>query len=292
MSSTDIKNGIEVDNAPPIVKSSNPLPILNERFGVHWTIGLGLLGIIIGLAGGYMFFRLSEQRKQIAYTSSTPLIKVFDSKAASQGLKLFDASNRPLTGDVYAAEVTIWNSGNVPIEPGDVRRPLEVGWPLDVEHAFVSIVEQTQPDVAKFELVAFNPGSPNGGSGWTTRLQWQHFDPGFAVKIRYLFQPVDQEHVKPELESLIDTYIVNTDYSPVARYTDRQRLPFFDIFLGLSSGVMSIILTLLVVRRVSTYRTRSLARTIIVILQILILLAFSGFLLLSTTLFSPPRPPF
>ena len=85
------------------------------------TLSLAIYGIIIS----FMLYYKSEQRREISYRFVSRT-KVYDSSSSSPKLKLLSSDNKPLTNDVYVVSLQLWNSGTVPIENGDIRRPFNV----------------------------------------------------------------------------------------------------------------------------------------------------------------------
>ena len=87
-------------------------------------------------------------------------------------LTVLDAHGQPIEDNVYAASVTIWNSGNTEIKRDDLRIPFRItleGNPrlIDITPTFF-----TRDSVDRFSF------------GRQNVISWEHFDPGEGIKVR------------------------------------------------------------------------------------------------------------
>ncbi|HEY0349529.1 MAG TPA: hypothetical protein VGC60_15385, partial [Pyrinomonadaceae bacterium] len=57
--------------------------------------------------------------------TDTPF-KIFDSESSTPKLRVLDDNDNLITDNIYLSEVLLWNSGDTPIEPADVREPISV----------------------------------------------------------------------------------------------------------------------------------------------------------------------
>ncbi|MGD1017831.1 MAG: hypothetical protein ABSA12_00795 [Verrucomicrobiia bacterium] len=125
----------------------------------------------------------TQQRREISYRFVTRT-KVFDSSSSSPKLRLLARDQTPITNDVYVTSIQFWNSGTMPIEPSDVRRPLSlllVKGDILLDWTVAYCV--SDPDVCKFSISAVQTNKTTS----TLRLSWEHFDPGRGCQIQIMF---------------------------------------------------------------------------------------------------------
>jgi|ERR1051325_1516997 hypothetical protein len=151
----------------------------SEEFRRPSTI-IGIVVGIVGLIGGGMislyFYLKSEKSGTISCLVEE--VQVFDqTRIGETALRVVDPSGNPIKGNIFAANVTLWNSGNAEIRKEDVRKRFRIliGYgvdPIDLVPIFFSHDNQDGFQIAK-----------------DGTLEWDHFDPneGFKVPI-YLCQ--------------------------------------------------------------------------------------------------------
>src|SRR5215210_4560506 len=93
------------------------VPTLRPFLARHWG---SILTVVFGLLSVY-FFLQTLQKKGVAYIVPKSSVKVFDSHISSSAYRILDQDNNPIGSDIFSTEVTLWNTGNQPIEPGEVR---------------------------------------------------------------------------------------------------------------------------------------------------------------------------
>lgn len=174
--------------APEQSEPQRPPSVLSERYGVPWTIIGTIVGIVAGFVVAFFFFKLSEQRKQFAYTNPVTSIRIFDSKSASPAIRVLDSESQPITEDVYVAEVVFWNSGNVPIEPSDVRgEPIKLILSPVARIIDLRVTGATHDNVGKFVVSEVNLPDEGGNNRKAVQVQWEHLDPGFGVRFQVTY---------------------------------------------------------------------------------------------------------
>jgi hypothetical protein len=138
------------------------------------AIVLAVVSMVAGIFTSLYFYQIAEKiGKAAIYVEQ---VQVFDkTRTRDVPLRVLDASGQPINNNVYAASVTIWNSGNAEIKKEDVREPFWVsveGNPrvIDIATTFV-----TRNNVEGFSL---------DGNG---KFEWQHFDVGEGIKLRLIY---------------------------------------------------------------------------------------------------------
>jgi hypothetical protein len=146
-----------------------PVNIIGILLGV-----LGLIGTVYGIVAYYDAHKVQE----ISFVRN--VVRVIDSASAASTIKIFDTHGTLIKENVYVAVYTMWNSGNVNIEPGMVRKSIRFTLHGDGSILESSVVKQNRGHIGEFALAS-------DGIGRASSLAWKYFDKGmgFAVKIIY-----------------------------------------------------------------------------------------------------------
>jgi len=143
------------------------------------TLGLAIYGIVTS----YVIFNKSQQRREISYRFVSRT-KVYDSSSSSPKLSLLNADKSPVTNDVYVTSLQFWNSGTMQIEPGDIRRPLQItlykGNAL-LDWRVAHVLQDS--DVCHFRLVPVQTNGPVSSLIYA----WDHCDTNRGCQIQILF---------------------------------------------------------------------------------------------------------
>jgi hypothetical protein len=149
-----------------------------------------LIAVVLAVCGiGYGVYSSHKAQKymEISYRFVNRT-KVYDSSSSSPKLRLLAEDlahpQTPITNDVYVASFQFWNSGTLPIEPVDVRRPMHLE--LVKGDAFLDwkvAYSLADSDVCKFAI------SPPYMSSHVAvlNLSWDHFDRGRGCQIQVMF---------------------------------------------------------------------------------------------------------
>lgn len=142
---------------------------------------ISLLVGVIGLILAYYFYVKSDPRPELSWSVATQ--KIVDAGKPFAGFSVSDAEGQPIKGNVYAAEVTVWNSGNTFLDADDpghrIRFPLTLVALHDARLLSTS-VSQTTTGMNENELEL--KSSPQ-----TAVVTWQHLDPNTGFKISALY---------------------------------------------------------------------------------------------------------
>lgn len=135
---------------------------------------------VVSLAVGVWLFFLGQEKRDPYYVVSDP-VQIFDSGSSLPSIKVNDKQNNPIHDNIFLTEITLWNAGERPIEPSDIRIPITIS--LDKAKQIVDfvVVEQTQPEVLGFTARASSKHSN------TLDVSFKHFDPNLGAKVKVVY---------------------------------------------------------------------------------------------------------
>lgn len=143
------------------------------------SISLGIIGIILAI----VFYFKSQKEKIPTYILPEPneISIVYDSQKSSPSIRVLDKDSTLVKDNVYLFTATFWNSGNLPIEPEDVRTPVVLTISPCKKILDYKIVAATYPDIANFTLTEIKSVDSLSKS---LMLKWNHLDPNFGLMIQ------------------------------------------------------------------------------------------------------------
>lgn len=145
---------------------------------------LGALGIILSV-----FFYLKEHKtKEISYFQNGGTALIFDSKSSTPSIKLYETDSIPITRNVYLYTGTIWNSGDIPISPDDIRIPLSLELDKSSKILDYKILKQKDSIVSKFSLNKIGNNS--------LKINWKYFDPSYGFVYQIIYQNNSESNLK------------------------------------------------------------------------------------------------
>jgi hypothetical protein len=92
-------------------------------------------------------------------------------------LTIHDSTGNIIEQNIYAANIAVWNSGNVELRSDDIREPFR----LIVEGNSVKLIEVTPVFYTRDNVDGFDI---NSGTG---EIKWKHFDAGEGFKLRVIY---------------------------------------------------------------------------------------------------------
>jgi hypothetical protein len=240
------------------------------------AIGFCVISIIAGVVTSLYFYEKGRMVGQVAF--QVEQVQVFDkTRGGVLPLTVIDSVGRVVENNVYAANVTIWNSGSGEIKAEDVREPFRISVTGDANIIDMSPVFFTRGNADKFSL------------GKDGEILWQHFDAGEGLKIRIVYVNANKSDI------ILTGYAVNMRgeiddvqkrYDAVMSQMDRSEKWILIIF-----GVMVFLLLV-----VSVYSFRIGQVNIPPRIFLFVTLAFGGLCVITAfRLFgnhSFPQPPF
>ena len=144
---------------------------------VSWGLAIG--GIVLSAVLSVALYMANREHREISYQSE--VTRIVDGGAPKSGIQVLTNEGERVRGSVYVAVVTIWNSGDLVIDPDVVRKPVTITASPCVQLLDYSIIEETFPEILTGSLTGATGPSRDGKS---VALGWKHFDPGFAIKAR------------------------------------------------------------------------------------------------------------
>jgi hypothetical protein len=143
-----------------------------------------LLLTTLSLLLAFVFYKKSESRREIVYDLSG-ISTVYNSRSSSSKIRVLDANSKSVTSDVLLMTFAFWNNGNLPIDPSDMRRPIDIVFEPCEKILNYTILHQTDPESTHFRLIEVDvEGKPRARA---IRLMWQHLDPNEGIKFQVLF---------------------------------------------------------------------------------------------------------
>jgi hypothetical protein len=152
------------------------------------TIVIAIISIIIGTATSLYFYQRSV--KVGAFYYKVVQILAFDQtnlkeKAAGSEIpvSIVDGTGKKIKGNIYVANIEIWNGGSDEIRKEDVRSPFKLSLSGDVRVLDVTTYGQTNGNSDQFEI--------NGDNN----IEWNHFDPGDGFIIRLVYASDEEQKI-------------------------------------------------------------------------------------------------
>ena len=209
---------------PTQPKPKNRFRFLSERYGVHWTIVVGIASLVLGALITIAITPLLEPRKGIAYIL-TPPTKAYDTSTSSPAFKVVDSASQPITNNIYIVQLTLWNAGDVPIEPADVQDSLKLILypaqrifevkPLFEYRSDIAHYKYTNVDVSQNKVFQERVGTLFGQHIDQPQLlkavqvDWEHLNKGFGFKWQITYEGAGD--LDKGFTSALDGYVVGID---------------------------------------------------------------------------------
>jgi hypothetical protein len=191
-----------------------------------------LVGLVLTIFGAALGYYISEKRPSVSWTTKTQII--FSHENADTSLRVLDSSGSEIKQDVFASEISVWNSGDTLIDELDessiVREPLtfslktlQMPWLPQTWNAqrlsilSISLVRETTPPPVGLHLEQ---------RGDEMIARWKHLDPGCGFQMLVIFTGTDADYVAAHM-SIVGmkslSYIGSNDIH--LKPTPEERLP-------------------------------------------------------------------
>lgn len=178
------------------------------------TKALNYLGFVIGFIGlitTFYFHYSTREKKELSYNKKLEAFKIYDSELLnkSQSISLYKNDTIKVKENVYISTFALWNSGDLPVDFKDIRKPLVVSFSGVRSILDFGIIKQVDPQVSKFTIRQINHNSFS--------FHWKYFDPNDGVKIQIIYTGSDT------VSATIDSKILNTtfnEYIPFRKLED------------------------------------------------------------------------
>jgi hypothetical protein len=135
-------------------------------------------GECVGMLGSECRVCLVGLEAAISYYVAT--IQIVNQKEAVP-FSVVDSAGQPVTQNVYATNVTVWNSGDLTIDPQNVRSPLTISLTKPVRLIDATIDHTTDENISGFKI-ANDPKATNN-----VEIRWRYFDPKDAFRLRFIY---------------------------------------------------------------------------------------------------------
>ncbi|TYP71499.1 hypothetical protein [Aquimarina intermedia] len=157
-----------------------------------------LAGVIIGVIGILIAFYLhysNKETKELSYYILPESYKVFDKELITEtnSFSLLQNDSLKIEESVYLTTFSIWNTGNQPIPPTDVRKDLEVLFSGIDKILDLKILKTIEPEVSKFQLTRVSDS--------VVGVKWKYSDPKDGVKFQMLY--LGESYIIPKIEGKI-----------------------------------------------------------------------------------------
>jgi hypothetical protein len=140
------------------------------------AIGLAVVSIIAGIVTSLYFYQKSEKTGKISFQIEQ--IQIYEkNRAGIIPLTVHDEAGNIIDDNIFAANITIWNSGNAEIQKENVRHPFH----LIVKGDTTKIIDTVATFFSKDNIDDFLVNKNDG------KITWQHFDVGEGLKIRTIY---------------------------------------------------------------------------------------------------------
>ncbi len=144
------------------------------------NLSIAVLSIILAI----IFYYQSIMEKVPTYLMPEEHSLIFNSEEAFPSISVMDKDSIRIKENIYLFTSTFWNSGQLPIEPDDVRKQINLILEPCNKILDIKKIEQTHPEISKFNLKETPPLND------TTRginISWNHFDPNQGVKFQVIY---------------------------------------------------------------------------------------------------------
>jgi hypothetical protein len=148
----------------------------------HWV---GVAGILLGAALSAYFYFASKPAGEISLKFKT--VKIAH---AIPDIKILDAENNPISSDVFAPEIVVWNSGDLPVGEKSDRLRRSIILVLDKGTRILAAQVQETANATLSEL-----NTHLTVENESLRVEWQEFDPGDALKLSVIYSSKNQSNI-------------------------------------------------------------------------------------------------
>jgi hypothetical protein len=177
------ETGVSQDANKIAMPTASKAPLPKVRWYASPTVNV--ISVVIGLLGlvsGYVWFRFSEQKPDLAYAQQPVQATLF--RAGELSRLSVTYNGKPVTADISAVQIAIWNSGSKAVRADDVLKPLRLTTEAGT-YIFEAKVRYLARDVVDLQF-ASDESIPN-----ELGLKFRIFEPGDGaiVQLTYSGKP-------------------------------------------------------------------------------------------------------
>ena len=234
---------------------------------------IGVAGVIVAFTTWYLSQQTAEVSLKIV---QIPVLNTGQVGPLSSSFTVFDNKGQRISTNIYAADIAIWNSGNIELGAAKIRRPLTAKFDGKVQILDRGIGPVTDPIA---EVVASDPEEN------ATEIRWRYFDPGTGFHLRIIYASDKQQ------ELMISANILGVK---LQQYSEDLRIDWRKLF-GMVLLVFALAYFLLIIP--TKYLERHSYQGYKQVVPHLVFLIGLGLCLLITVAFAklvnilPPEPP-
>ena len=154
---------------------------LKEFFSNPWVGGIGSIASVAGLFLAVYFYVDGRQSRHLEVNVNPAKATVVKSGQSSKLSVSYDS--QPISTDITAAQIEIWNAGNLPIKAENVLQPLVI------TTEGVAILEASVTKVSRaVTMVALDSSEAQKGR---LRVSWGIFErsDGAVIQVTYAGKP-------------------------------------------------------------------------------------------------------
>jgi len=209
------------------------------------AIFIALISIVSGTITSVYFYHKSIKLGVIYY--DVVQILAFDQTnlrekviGVESPVAVVDGAGQKIDGNIYVANIRVWNGGNDEVRKEDIRSQLKVMISGNVRLIDITMYGQTNNNVDQFSLTK------------DTGIEWNHFDSQEGFILRIVYSSAEKQNI-----SIIGR-IVNSGYpSNFAEIKERyQQTPFY-LFAAMVSMMSIITLIFIIVSIIRIIRSLS-----------------------------------
>jgi hypothetical protein len=143
------------------------------------------VGIAGAIASTFAYF-WSLHSAVVSYHVAT--IQIVDQKEAVP-FSVIDNAGQHVSENVYAANVTVWNSGDLPIDPQNIRSPLTISLVAPVRVLDAKLAYTTSDNISKFKIEEIQSDLSK------VQIGWKYFDPGEGFRLRLIYASKEEKMI-------------------------------------------------------------------------------------------------
>ena len=136
------------------------------------SLAVGVAGVIISV----ITYLWSQHQAAVSYSLST--VKIVNQKE-DVPFSVIDKEGARVDGDVYVTNITVWNSGNSPIDVNNIRIPMAVNLSGGVKILDSRFMHGSK--ISNFRCSCANTAAN------TIKITWDFFDPGDGFVIQAVY---------------------------------------------------------------------------------------------------------
>ncbi len=152
----------------------------SSLFGITgWLIAV--LAIILTI---YLYV-IGRQVGEISYLVTTT--KIFDSTIPSSDIVVSQRDGNPIRDDIFAATITVWNSGDLRADEGGSKPDIPITVSLDGPGRIIDTILQQYnfAEITNYDLITADDAK-------SVQVLWKNFRPGFGVRFTALFTGTEE----------------------------------------------------------------------------------------------------